>query len=902
MNHANQEQIDREQHANALLKTIQREEKGKLRIFLGAAPGVGKTYAMLSAARELQRQGIDVVVGLIETHGRQETEVLLNGLNVLPRKSFAYQGHTLTEFDLDGALARKPKVLLVDELAHTNMPGSRHQRRFQDIAELLEAGIDVYTTVNIQHVESLNDVVRQVTGVKVAETIPDDFLDQAQEIVFVDLPPSNLIERLQQGKIYLPEYAASALSSFFSTSNLTALREMAMQAAVQHVDANLQAEYKSRGIAPEVTVRDRVFVLISDSGNSEYLIRVGRRIATRKGLPWSVAWVDTGKIRDGSETAKLAEAFDLARDLGADAQMLRGQNTFKTVLEYIREQQISIVILGAGRQGPWWSALPGFTLYQRLLKSGLPLEVTVINPPQQTTHAMPRRERIWAQLERQFLRPHFLALLAIAFATVIGALLNELVGPGNISSVFIVAVIAVGVTLGLMPALTAATVGFLCFIYFLTEPHFTFTIKHHDDLVSVVFFFIAALICGPLASQFKRQVVLLKEANLYSETLRNLSQSLAVAEDQAAVWNAAAQNIGRSLNGQTLVVTRSVNGTLNLFPATSDTKSMQSPSSIYQELAPIDLSAVEWALKHHQPAGKFTDTLGAAKWYAHPIMVEEKTIAILLLRFNDQHEKLMPSHQHLIESMSRQITGAALRVELVTELESARVKGEVEQLRSALLSSVSHDLRSPLSAMIGAADSLRALYQQLDSHDREELIDTILSESRRLDRYIQNLLDMTRLGHGTLKIERDWVSLGDIVGSVVNRMKRYFPEVQVQHHLAPEIGLLYVHPALIEQALFNILENAARYSPAGEPVVIAAEQDKSDLVINVTDRGPGIPADLREKIFDMFYSVEGGDRKQQNVGLGLAICRGMIGAHGGSVHAFDGPDGRGITISVRLPL
>ena len=876
---------EREQQADAILKSIQKDEGGRLKIFLGAAPGVGKTYAMLCAARERLQQGGEVLVGLAETHGRQETERLLDGFEVLPRRQIEYRDHTLSEFDLDGALERKPALILVDELAHTNVPGSRHKRRYQDIAELLAAGIDVYTTLNIQHLVSLNDLVLQITGVRVRETVPDQFIDDANEIVFVDLPPSTLIERLQEGKVYLPEYARSALDAFFSTSNLTALRELAMREVMERVDARLKTEQDARAIGLEYAIQEKLLVLVSSNSDHEYLIRIGRQIADRRRLPWMVVWVDTGRVRKQQASARLQSAFSLARELGAETETLRGSNTYQAIVPFIAEHRINTVLVGSGARYRWqpWRR----RLYQRLIESGLPLEVSVFRSPEKPAK-LSLEEGSTPIIGSS--RGHGFAVLAVLAVTLVAILLDIWVKNYNLVLLYVLAVVASGLKFGSRPAILAAVLSFLSYNFFLTDPRYTFAVEHRDDLTTLIFLFLIALISGPAASRIRRHFILLRESNRFSEAMQLLGQELSVADESRAVWEALSKELHRALQRECCVV---VSGT------EENHQSYPEPSSPFSAL---DKSAIDWSLRHAQPSGRFTDTLSAAAWTVFPVTKDDRGIACVLVRSDHGSGDTEIYNRALIVAMSRQAADTRRRIELTGELESARVKTEVEQLRSALLSSVSHDLKSPLAAMMGAAESLQVLDKQLTQVDREELVDTILQESRRLDSYIQNLLDMTRLGHGTLKIERDWVSIDDIVGSALVRLRRYFPSVKIEYSAESPAPLLFAHAALVEQALFNILENAAKYSPPEESIQISVRQQGNRCVIEIEDRGPGIPEPLREQIFDMFYVVSEGDQKRQNTGMGLAICRGMVGAHGGSVAAKAGSQGKGTRFVVKLPI
>lgn len=878
---------ERSEHAESLLRRIKDEKAGKLTVFLGAAPGVGKTYAMLGAARERQQQGLDVVVGLVETHSRADTEAMLANMEVLPRREVEYHNTRLTEFDLDSALARHPQLILVDELAHTNVPGSRHRRRYQDIAELLGAGIDVFTTVNIQHLASLNDLVLQITGVRVKETVPDQFIDDAQDVRFIDLPPATLIERLQAGKVYLSEYARSALDSFFSLPNLSALRELAMREVMERVDARLSRDMTPEARQRAFAIREKLLVLVSRNSDHQYLIRIARQIADRRKIPWMVAWVDTGRTPVPQKVLNLQSAFALARELGAQTHTLRGPDTYQMIVPFIAEHRINTVLVGSGtrRRFQFWRK----RLYQQLIESGLPLEVTVLRPPRDSM-ARPATTPAATASAQGGWKAHGYAALAVALATAAAVPLELWLTNSNLVLVYVLAVVATGLRFGWQPAISASVLAFLSFNFFLTDPRYSLQVARQEELSTLIFLFLIALACGPAASRIRRQFLLLREANRYSEALRKLGQALSVANEEDAVWRAVQSKIAATLNAQCHVVPVSEQ---------PDTVSWPDPRP---DVTPVDVAAIEWSRRNRQISGRFSDTLTAATWTVFPITHAGQSIACALIRFEAAGATLANDDKLLIQAILEQAGATWRRIRLVGELESARVKAEVEQLRSALLSSVSHDLKSPLAAMMGSAESLRLLDKQLSPADREELVDTILMESRRLDSYIQNLLDMTRLGHGNLKIERDWVPMDDIVGSALTRLKRYFPGVKTRFHKKGDAPLMYVHAALLEQALFNILENAARFSPPGELIDITLERRGQQCLISIEDKGPGVPEDQREKIFDMFHFASDGDQKKQHTGMGLAICRGMVGAHGGTVRAEAGTGNVGTRFLVELPI
>ncbi len=867
--------------ADALIGELRRQDAGRLTVFLGAAPGVGKTYAMLVRARELLHQGMDVVIGIVETHGRSETAALLDGLPLIPRLRIDYQGRALEEMDLDALLARRPRIALVDELAHRNVPGSRHERRWQDVAELLDAGIDVYTTVNIQHLETLNDVVHQITGVRVSETVPDVVFDRLRDIRLVDLPPRELIERLNQGKVYLPDQATQALQAFFSPSNLAALRELAMQTAADYVDSDLRETQAARGLHGTV-LRRRVLVSIDGRGQSEYLVRAGRRIAERRDAPWTVVAVQTGMPLGEEQQLELDRAFALARALGGTTEVLRGANVADALLGYAATSGVSAIVIGRTRER-LLARLFNRTLTQQLLERGARYELTIVNTPE--ARALSRRRLREAGLGLTRVES-VLVVVSTVVATVVAMLGERWVGLEDLSTVFIVAVLLVASRTSMAAAVVTAVLCFLAYNFFFIEPRFTLEISARQGVATVLLFLGAALIAGRLASRLRMQVLALRAANAHATAMQSLGRQLSTAADLGQVVRAGRNALKTALGAEAWV---RIDG--------------QEPGEDASgSMGDKDKAAADWARRNDQQAGRYTDTLAASAWWFLPIRADQEAIGVAGLQFPEGMSRLSLEQRRLAEAMVDDIGQAALRARLVSDLETARVGGETERLRSALLSSVSHDLRSPLASIIGAADSLASYGAALSVDDSRSLLETIRLEGERLDRYIQNLLDMTRLGHQGLTLTRDWIGVDELVGSASSRLQRYAPGTGFDIDIPSDLPPIRVHPALIEQAIFNVLENAAKFSPPGVPIRIAARRDDDDrLCLDIADRGPGIPEEERRRIFDMFYSVERGDRGSQGTGLGLAIVQGIVGAHMGTVEALPGPDGQGTMIRLTLP-
>ncbi|MCP1446881.1 two-component system sensor histidine kinase KdpD [Pseudomonas sp. GGS8] len=867
--------------ADALLADLPRDGRGRLKVFLGAAPGVGKTYAMLLAAHAQLRQGVKVLAGVVETHGRAETEALLAGLPQQPLVRSEYRGVMLEEMDLDGLLAAKPKLVLVDELAHTNAPGSRHTKRWQDIQELLAAGIDVFTTVNVQHLESLNDQVRGITGVQVRETLPDWVLQEAYELLLIDLPPRELLERLRDGKVYVPEQARAAIDAFFTQTNLTALRELAMQTAAAQVDNDLAQGYRQLGQAAPA-VRGRLLVGVDGDAQAERLVRHASRVAQRRHLPWSLVHVDNGRVRDEQSRLRLQSAQQLAERLGGEVVLLRAGEVAKTLIQHAAERRASLVLVGQSRQR-LRRRLFGGGLASRLLRDARGLEINVLDsdneqhqPRQRSTQSL-----VWFD--------YALALVATVLASALAWAVSSVLPLPNISLVFLAAVLLVAVRSSLGPALACAALSFLTYDFLFIPPNFSFAIQREEDVLTLLFFLLMAALTGNLAARQRRQLEALRDTQEETSELLDLSRKLTAATDRQAVVSAAAQH----LNGWS---------DLKLCLLNRDGQSgWKVETGGPLEFSEAERAAADWAWQHDQPAGAGTGTLPFGRWWWWPLSVDDGPLALLGVCAKEG-QTLSGQRRRLLTALSQPLAQALARAQLADDLEAARLHGETEQLRSALLASVSHDLRTPLTSMRGSIDSLLALGEAIPLADRRELLEGTRDEAERLDRYIQNLLDMTRLGHGALKLARDWVSPADIVGSALNRLRAVLASLHVVTEVPAELPLLYVHAALIEQALVNVLENAARFSPPHGRLELRAGATDSELFFSVSDEGPGIPEEERAKVFDMFYTAARGDRGGQGTGLGLAICQGMVGAHGGRISVADGIEGRGTCITLHLPL
>lgn len=867
---------------DALLKAQERESGGGLKVFLGAAPGVGKTYQMLQAAHELRKQGVDIVIGVAETHGRLETEALCEGLEKIPAKTLEYAGKQFMEFDLDAAIKRKPAILVVDELAHRNIPGTRHSRRYQDIEELLNQGITVWTAVNIQHIESLSDVVAGITRVRMRETVPDSILERARDIVLVDLTSSELLERLKHGKIYVPEQARAAMEGYFSPSNLSALRELAVQTIADRLDADVRETMQSRGIEGPWHIRSRMLVAVDGTGHGEIMVRAGRRLADRRKAPWIVVTVDNGRA-NSEERQRLDKVFDLATRLGAEVRTLRGHNVPEEILAFAKEQNVTTLVLGRSNK-PWWQFQSSAS--RKLLELAEAFEITFIPVPRQ------QRRRLWSiRSDNTQLTDYIWAIVGVIIATVISMLLLHLVPLGNLSLVYLTSVLWVAARTGIRPALFTALLSFLTYNFFLTEPRFTFNITYTDDILTVLFFLLFAVIGGNLAGRLRGQILMLRASNNQTEAHLQYTKRLASAPDITSVQSEAVDVLLAQLKIPLIIVQRHQDsGDLEVVAEGGST----------QKLTEAAYSAIDWTLRNGKPSGAYSDTLNSLPWRFEPIEADHQLYAVLGL-YVDQM-----THDYYrglaVSAYVHQLGLAWFRTQLAANLSASRVVEETERLRSALLSSISHDLRTPLASMIGSASTLKSMANRLSDEDKESLLESVLGEGERLDRYIRNLLDMTKLGHGTLKIERDWIALTDILSSALRRTRNMMSNIRVERDVAEDLPLLFVHPALIEQAFVNVLENAAKFSPENAIIRIRAYQVANELFIAISDEGPGIPEEQRSQVFDMFFTGGEGDRGPHGSGLGLAICQGMVGAHGGRINALPGPNNKGTTIEIVLPL
>lgn len=857
-------------------------------MFLGAAPGVGKTWAMLDDAHRKRAEGVDVVAALIETHGRAETQAKLAGLPQLARKPVIHNGRALTEMDLDGLLARRPQLALIDELAHTNADGSRHEKRWQDVEEVLAAGIDIYTTLNIQHIETLNETVARITGVRVRETVPDGALEMADEIELVDLPPDELVDRLKQGKVYPADQAARALSSFFVKGNLTALRELAMRAAADRVDAQLREHMAANAITGPWPTQERILVCINESPAAREAIRVARRSADRARAEWIALNVAQARMETLPEADKdrLAGTLRLAERLGAELATLEAEHDVaEAILTYARARNVRRIVIGRPRRRPLWARLMSEDVATDVLRRSGQFEVTVASEPDDR----PRVGGFRLPALGADLRAWIEAALAVALASACAWAADKLFPIASLGLIYMTAVVVVASRRGLGPALASAVLGFLAYNFLFTEPRFTFQISRRGEVLTLGLFLVASLITGNLAARLRARIEAQTAIADRTNTLYDFSRRVAAAATADDVVWASVSHVATTLRCETVL----------LMPRGAE---LQVAGGFPPEdrLDVRDQSAAQFAWEKGEPAGRGSDTLPTARWFFLPLVAGDRRLGVLGIAYADDRQ-LARTDRRLLDALIDQIALALERLRLTEDLAATQLATEAERLRTALLNSVSHDLRTPLVTIIGAAGHLADA--DLSPDARRDLAENIREEGERLDRSVQNLLDMTRLGHGALRPRLAPQDVAEIAGGARSRMKGVLRGHEVRMDLAPNLPLILADGVLLEQVVVNILDNAAKYAPEGTEITMAARKRDLRVEIVVTDHGPGIPPADQARVFDMFYRVEGGDRQRAGTGLGLAICRGLVEAMGGTIRAETGwPDGTGTRIVVTLPL
>lgn len=881
----------------ALLEAARKEEGrvGKLRIFVGAAPGVGKTYEMLQQARARRKDGYDIIVGIVETHGRKETEALLDGLEIVPRRRIDYKGQPIEEMDLDGIIARRPQIVLVDELAHTNAEGSRHPKRYLDVEELLQRGIDVYSTVNIQHIESLNDVVAQITHVRVRETVPDAVFDRADAVELVDLTPDDLIQRLKEGKVYVPKQAERALTNFFSPANLTALRELALRRTAERVDEQLLTEMQARAIQGPWAAGERILVCISEDPRAAGLVRYAKRLADRLHGPWMALYVEGRRSLQYTEEQRdrIADTLRLAEALGGEAVTIPSadQRIADDVIGYAQSHNLTQIVIGKSARSRWFEILHGSVVHDLVRRSGN-ISVHVIAGDAVAGEPVPKKTVRTAEGARALdPRPYLIALIGVAIALGVGEAIQPWLGIENVDLVFLTAVVGVAVRYGLWPSLVASIAASLCYNFFFLPPLYEFTIADPTNVAAFFFFIVMAVIVSNVAARVRTQAVTAISRARTTESLYTFSRKLAGVGTLDDVLWATAYQTALMLKVR-VVLLLPENGSIAV-------KTGYPPEDLLDD---ADLAAAKWAWLNNRPAGRGSDTLPGAKRLFLPMRTGRGAIGVVGIDSDKSGPLLTPDERRLLDALIDQGALAIERVRLVEDMDRVKRTVETERLRSALLTSISHDLKTPLAAVLGSAGTLRDLSDKLSEAQKADLLATIIDESERLNRFIANLLDMTKLESGAVAPNLAPHDVSEIVGSALRRANKILGRHHVELKLAGDLPMIAVDAVLFEQALFNLLDNAAKYALMDTTIAVRSWRDRDSICLQIIDEGDGIPPADLERIFDKFYRAQKADHVRAGTGLGLAIARGFIEAMNGTIAAGNRSDRSGAIFTIRLPL
>src|SRR5450830_750352 len=882
-----------------LLDRVMREEdrqsRGRLKIFFGASAGVGKTYAMLTAAQSLREQGTEVVAGIVETHGRIDTAELLAGLEQLPLRAHNYRDRDFHEFDLDAALLRHPQVILVDELAHSNVAGARHAKRWQDIEELLHAGIHVYTTVNVQHIESLNDVVGQITGIRVHETIPDHVFDEADEVTLVDLPPDELLQRLKEGKVYLPQQAEKAGRNFFRKGNLLALREIALRRTADRVDADMREYRADRSIVQLWQTKERIVVAIGARADEDKLVRAAARLAAKLQADWLAVHVDAPswpRVRLAGRE-RILKNLKLAQSLGAETASITGEDVARALVQFARSRNAGKLVIGqahGGRWKRWWRK----SLAEQIAAVGKDIDVyTVARPVASapddsvtTSREAPRDDS--GRVRRR--RGYVWAAVSCAVTTALAWWLIAYLHPANVIMLYLVGVMIVAVRYGRSASALASFLSVLAFDFFFVAPRFSISVSDARYLITLLVMLAVSLFISSLASRMRHQanVAMLREAragNLYM-----LGKELAAVLTLDQILEIGRRHLGAVFGARTAFC----------LPDSSDHVRVAAPEQHdAHALQQIDLGVAQWVYDNDQAAGRGTATLPAAQALYLPLNATMRTRGVLAFVAEDPLQLALPENRQMLEIFCSQIAMAIERLHYAEVAQDALVTMESERLRNSLLSAISHDLRTPLTSLVGSAEAL-ARVPSLGADEREMAI-TISEQSQRMSGLVENLLDMARLQSGGITLNRQWNSIEEVVGTALRLLNKTLGERRVETHLPADLPLVRFDAVLIERVFANLIENAVKYAPAGEIIVVDARANAGRMEISVIDRGPGFPAGMEERAFEKFTR---GDTESSTpgVGLGLAICRAIVDAHGGTIRALPASAHGGARVCFTLPL
>ncbi len=871
--------------------TEEQSTRGRLKIFFGACAGVGKTYAMLSAGKQALAEGIDAVVGLVETHGREDTKKLLEGLPILPSREVQYRGTLIKEFDIDAALARKPKLILLDELAHNNAPGSRHPKRWNDVDELLDAGIDVYTTINVQHLESLNDVVARITGIWVKETVPDAVFDKADEISLVDIPTEDLLKRLKEGKVYIaPEAKKRAAQNFFKKSNLIALRELALRRTAERVDAQMD-DYKSQGgMTKAWSGADRILVCIGPDALSGKLVRAAKRMASGLKAPWTAIYVENDRhhmlSKEGQE--QLDRTLRLAVRMGADTEVVKGAQAAEEIITYARANNMTKIIVGKKPRPRWQEILTG-TLADDIMRRSGEIDVYVITGDKEDRRSY---SNAWWWMQASWQAYLAAPLMAMCFTLLLFPLRN-VVDPVNLILIYLIGIVAVALRFGRGPSILATILSTLGFNFFFMEPYYSLKITEERHVVTFFVTLVTGLVIGTQTARLRLQALNARRREKNIATLYAMSRELSANRGKVQLAQIASQHIAEMVDGDVYIWIPNEKGILQTVVAQMEAED--------EGLDPVrEESVATWSYTHKQNAGLGTDTLPSAKALYVPLVGSNGVVGVMGVVPHDEDKTSFSADVvDLLEAFASITASALERAGAAEMVEKTLVEAESEKLRNILLSSVSHDLRTPLAAITGAASTLLIEYDAITQEYRKELLRSIHEEGARLAKMVTNLLDVSSLESGAVKLNKELYFIEELIGSALMRVESKLKTHRVVTDIEHGLPLLRMDGLLIEQVLINLFENAAEYTPTGSTITISAQMDKPDIRVMVSDNGPGVPKGQEERIFDKFYI--GNHRDTKAGGLGLAICRGIIVAHGGKIWAQNAQEG-GAVFTFTLPI
>ncbi len=873
-------EAERRPDPDSLLRIAAQEGRGRLKVFLGAAPGVGKTYEMLSEGAARQRGGADVVIGIVETHGRRETEAMIRGLEVIPRADVVLQGRTLTEMDLDAILERRPVLALVDELAHTNAPGSRHPKRYQDVEELLAAGIDVFTTVNIQHLESLNDVVASFTRVRVRETVPDRVLDAA-EIEVVDIPPDELIERLKDGKVYIPDEASRALGHFFSKSNLSALRELALRRAAQTVDAQMLDYVRSHALAGTWAGSERVVVAVSELPGAETLVRTAKRMADALHAPWTGVYIETPRSKQfgDAEQRQLAASLNLVTQLGGMVATVPAISVVEGLKSFAMDARATQLVVGKSSRSRWFEARHG-SIVDRLVRETSSLAVHVL-PLEKIQSAPGRMHLDWPSLESG--RAYLATALMVAVITAIANQLFHLLALGNVALLYLLPVLVAATRFGRWPGVFAGILSSLAYNFFFLPPVGSFSVNNPENVVTLFVLLGVGVVTSHLASRARVQADQAGASARQNAALAGFARLLSSATNTDELGQAICAEVGRLFDVRSVFLLPSPLG-----------PTLISANPPEDTLTTIEMAAAQWVIDKGLPAGRGSDTLTASDWLFHPLKTSDRARAAVGIARSDQSNPIRSDQLPLLMSLLDQASLVLERLQLEHAMRDMSRLKDRDRLRATLLSSVSHDLRTPLTSILGGLAEMRR-------HTPSPFLDSVDAEAQRLQRFVTNLLDMARVEAGALNLNFEATDLTDAIAGAVHDARRSLAGHDICLEVAPDLPLVRVDPQLFHHCLLNLLDNAGRYGSPGTPITLRARRTIGRLTLSIIDEGAGIPPGREADIFETFTRIEGSDRSKTGTGLGLAIVKGFAEAMGLSVDAANREDRQGASFNIHFP-